>query len=364
MTNKKAAPTRLTRVRAEMARHGLAQLIISDPMAIFYLTGVKLDPGERMYAMLLSADGTARLFVNRLFGTPDAGPEVKEVIGFDDTDDAPALMAPFLDRKKALGIDKDWPARFLLRLQELPVAREYRLGSICVDMTRAVKDEAEQETMRRSSGINDECMAEIAKQIAPGKTENELADALLAIYAAHGCSGVSFPPIVGFGDDAADPHHVNSDRVLQPGEPVLIDMGGVWHDYCSDMTRTFFTAEPTAEQREVYELVRAANAAAIALIKPGVRVCELDAAARKVITDAGYGEYFNHRLGHFIGLRDHEFGDVSAACAWEAKPGMCFSIEPGIYLPGNFGVRIEDLVLVTPTGCEVLNTYPKTLTVL
>lgn len=365
MTNKKKTDkkelTRLERVRAEMARHGLTQLIVSDPLAIFYLTGVHINPGERMYCLLLSADGAARVFLNRLFGTPDFG---LPVTGFDDVDDAPALLAPYLDKTRALGIDKDWPARFLLRLQELPVAREFRVGSICVDATRAVKDEDEQARMRQSSIVNDECMSEISTHIAAGKTENQLADELAAIYAAHGCTGMSFPPIVGFGDDAADPHHENSDRELQPGEPVLIDMGGVYRGYCSDMTRVFFTAEPTAEQRKIYELVRLANESAIALIKPGVKICELDAAARRVITDAGYGPYFNHRLGHFIGLQDHEYGDVSAANTWEAKPGMCFSIEPGIYLPGNFGVRIEDLVLVTEDGCEVLNHYPKTVQVL
>src|SRR5699024_3318873 len=132
--------------------HGLTQLLVSDPTTIFYLTGLRLDPGERMYCLLFSADGSVRLFVNRLFGTPDVG---LPVVNFDDTDDAPALLAPYLDVKKALGVDKDWPARFLLRLQELPVAREYRVGSICCDMVRAVKDAAEQKAMIESSAVND-----------------------------------------------------------------------------------------------------------------------------------------------------------------------------------------------------------------
>ena len=353
--------TRLERVRAEMAAHGLTQLVVSDPMTIFYLTGLRIDPGERMYCLLLSSDGSARLFVNRLFGTPDVG---LPAINFDDTDDAPALLAPYLNVEKALGVDKDWPARFLLRLQELPVAREYRVGSICCDMVRAVKDEAEQQAMIRSSQVNDSCMVEFAAAIHPGVTERQLAEKILAIYKAHGCSGPSFEPIVAFADDAADPHHQNSDRVLQRGEMVLLDVGGVYQDYCSDMTRTFFTAEPTEKQRQVYELVRLANETAEKLVRPGVRMCELDVAARNVIFEAGYGKYFNHRLGHFIGLNDHEYGDVSSASRLEAKPGMCFSIEPGIYLPGEFGVRIEDLVLVTEDGCRILNAYPKKITIL
>ena len=145
---------------------------------------------------------------------------------------------------------------------------------------------------------------------------------------------------------------------------MLIDVGGVYDGYCSDMTRTFFTAPPTEEQETVYNLVRKANETAEALVRPGVKLCDIDRAAREVIEKAGYGEYFYHRLGHFIGLEDHEYGDVSSAFDRPVEEGMCFSIEPGIYLEGKFGVRIEDLVIVTKDGCEVLNHYPKELTVL
>ena len=144
-------------------------------------------------------------------------------------------------------------------------------------------------------------------------------------------------------------------QVLKEGDCVLFDMGCVKDRYCSDMTRTWFCGQPTEKQAAVHDLVRRANEAAEALIKPGVRLCDLDAAARDLITEAGYGEYFNHRLGHFIGRTDHEKGDVSSANTAVAKPGMIFSIEPGVYLPGEFGVRVEDLVLVTEGGCEVLN---------
>ena len=147
--------------------------------------------------------------------------------------------------------------------------------------------------------------------------------------------------------------------MLKEGDCVLFDMGCVKDRYCSDMTRTWFGAQPTEKQAAVHDLVRRANEAAEALIKPGVKLCDLDAAARDLITKAGYGEYFNHRLGHFIGQTDHEKGDVSAANTDTVKPGMIFSIEPGVYLPGKFGVRVEDLVIVTETGCEVLNHVDK-----
>ena len=324
---------RFARVTENLTRQGLTQMIVSDPPTIFYLTGVGIQPGERMLALLLRADGNHRFFVNALFGTPEAGIPVEN---YSDGEDAPAKLLPWLERDKPLGIDKNWPARFLLRLMELDAA---------------------------SSKVNDDCMAEFEALIRPGITEKEMAEAIRGIYAAHGCSGVSFPPICGFGAHAADPHHDNDDTPLEAGQCVLIDVGGVYQDYCSDMTRTFFTGEPSEEERKVYELVRQAQAAAEALVKPGVRLCDIDAAARDLITEAGYGPYFNHRLGHFIGLEDHEAGDVSAVNENVVTPGMCFSIEPGIYLPGKFGVRIEDLVLVTEDGCEVLNHYPHELRV-
>lgn len=335
---------RFARVTENLARQGLTQMIVSDPPTIFYLTGVRIQPGERMLALLLRADGNHRFFVNALFGTPEAGIPVEN---YSDGEDAPAKLLPWLERDKPLGIDKNWPARFLLRLMELDAAPAYRNASAACDDARAVKDAAEQEAMRASSKVNDDCMAEFEALIRPGITEKEMAEAIRGIYAAHGCSGVSFPPICGFGAHAADPHHDNDDTPLEAGQCVLIDVGGVYQDYCSDMTRTFFTGEPSEEERKVYELVRQAQAAAEALVKPGVRLCEIDAAARDLITEAGYGPYFNHRLGHFIGLEDHEAGDVSAVNENVVTPGMCFSIEPGIYLPGKFGVRIEDLVLVT-----------------
>ncbi len=352
---------RFERVIQNLAAMGLTQMVVSDPPTIFYLTGVRIfHPGERMLALLLKADGGHRMFVNALFGTPDTDIPVENYL---DGEDAPAKLLPWLDKDKPLGIDKNWPARFLLRLMELNAAPAYRNASAACDDARAIKDEAEQAAMRASSKVNDDCMAEFAALIRPGVTEKQMAEEIKAIYAAHGCSGVSFEPICGFGAHAADPHHGNDDTPLTAGQCVLIDVGGVYRDYCSDMTRTFFTAEPTEEERKVYELVRQAQAAAEALVKPGVRLCDIDAAARDIITAAGYGPYFNHRLGHFIGLEDHEAGDVSAVNENVAVPGMCFSIEPGIYLPGKFGVRIEDLVRVTEDGCEVLNHYPHELTV-
>lgn len=353
---------RLARVMEKMKEYHLEQMLVSDPPTIFYLTGQWFHPGERMLALLVRTDGRHRLFLNRLFPARECG---IPLVWLTDSDDGPALVAEYLDAQKTLGIDKNWPSRFLLRLMELSAAAGYCNASPCCDLVRAVKDAAELELLRISSKTNDSCMAAAAQAIRPGITERELADYILKCYQEHGAGdGVSFPPIVAFGEHGADPHHGNDDTPLTPGQSVLIDMGCIQDNYCSDMTRTFFTAPPTPEHRRVYELVRRANEAAEAIIRPGVRLCDIDKAARDIITQGGYGPQFNHRLGHFIGLEDHEYGDVSSANTNTVEPGMVFSIEPGIYLPGDFGVRIEDLVIVTQDGCEVINRYPKELTVL
>ena len=151
---------------------------------------------------------------------------------------------------------------------------------------------------------------------------------------------------------------------MQEGDAVLLDISGSLKGYRSDMTRTFFYHHVPEQARDIYEIVRRANQAAEQAVRPGGRLCELDRIARDIITEAGYGAYFTHRLGHFIGLQVHEYGELSSTSRIEAKAGMVFSIEPGIYLPDQTGVRIEDLILVTDAGCRILNHFPKELRII
>lgn len=356
---------RVERVLAKLQEKGLNQALFCDPLSIWYLTGYYTEPFERFFALYLTsrADApTATLFCNRLF--PDASSSCENVVLFSDTDDPVPLVAAICDANTPLGVDKDLTARWLLPLMDAGAASGFCLASNAVDDTRSVKDAQEQALMREASILNDRAMDWLAAQVYEGVTEEQIASDLLNEYKRIGAEGYSFAPIVSFGANAADPHHEPDQTVFHEGDIVLFDVGCKYEQYCSDMTRTFFTAEPTDHQREVYETVRRANEAAEAIVRPGVTFAEIDRAARSIIEDAGYGPYFTHRLGHQIGLAVHEPGDVSSSHNEPVQVGQVFSIEPGIYLPDGTGVRIEDLVLVTENGCEVLNHYPHDLRVI
>ena len=348
-------PARFDRVLAEMKSAGLSQLIVTDPRSIFYLIGVEFNPMERFWALLLREDKQHVLFSNKLFKVP-ALPI--EVVTLDDTDVVADHVAPYL-LSGTLGVDKTMAARFLLPLMAKVPSVKTVLGSDCVDDCRARKDEEEKQLMRRASEINDICIEKLAAYIHEGATERECADVLLSLYSSFGCEGVSFEPIVSFGANAADPHHSADDTVIKEGDCIVIDIGCRKDGYCSDMTRTYFWKKADPKYLALHDLVREANEEAEAMVKEGVRLCDVDACARDKIAAAGYGKYFTHRLGHFIGMDDHETGDVSCVNQKTAQVDNIFSIEPGVYLPGEFGVRVEDLLIVTADGCELLNHVDK-----
>ncbi len=355
---------RLARVRANLRGRGLTQMLLVDPLSIWWLCGYYTEPYERFLALYVPADEARGpvMFCNRLF--PEAGDTCSDVRTFDDTEDPIALVAEVCDRTAALGVDKELAARWLVPLMEAGVAAGFALASAAVDDARSIKDAREQELMRAASAANDAAMEWLVAQVRPGVTERQIADGLLAEYRRLGASDHSFSPIVSFGANGADPHHGPDDTPFELGDVVLFDVGCKKDWYCSDMTRTFFTAEPTEHQRRVYDTVRRANEEAEKVVRPGIEFAQIDLTARRIIEDAGWGPNFTHRLGHQIGLVDHEPGDVSATHHEGVRPGQCFSIEPGIYLPGDIGVRVEDLLIVTEDGCEVLNRYSKELTVL
>ena len=286
--------TRVDRLRERIIADGLDAVIVESTMSIFYLTGATIHPFERMWLYIVRADGRDTLLANKLFVFEDTGVETH---WHTDNDDAPKLLCEELGGAKNIGVERDLTAKFLIPV--LDSIEGVRLSvTTAVDDLRIIKDEEELERMRVSSRINDEVLEEAFSQVREGMTEKELAAVVAKGFENKGTGGQSFGAIVAFGENASDPHHMNDNTTLKKGDCVLIDMGCIWKDYCSDMTRTKFFGGVTEEQRKVYEIVREANEKAKEFVKPGVRFCDIDAVARDIITDAGYGEYFTHRLGH------------------------------------------------------------------
>lgn len=351
---------RLRRVIARMQEEGLGQILVTATTSLYYLTGYWVEPHERMIALWVTAEGKTVLFGNEIFGLSST--EDLPFVSHKDGEDPVAALAAAVQPGK-LGIDKFWYSKFLIGLMEHRPDVQPVHGSRSVDENRQFKDALERDAMRHASAMNDQVMAAAIASLQDGVRENELAALVNRAFLARGadCEGTQ---LVCFGPNGADPHHSGNGTVIKPGDSVIFDIFTPISRYWCDMTRTVFYKTVSEKQRQVYELVRKANEAAEAAIRPGVPLSQLDAIARGVITDGGYGPYFTHRLGHGCGIDCHEPPDVSGASEAVCQPGMVFSIEPGIYLPGEFGVRIEDLVMVTEDGCEVLNKYPKDLQVI
>lgn len=353
---------KLNRILQVMEEKDMPQMIIADPLTIFWLTGKMIVPGERLLALYLNVNGNHKIMINELF--PQEKDLGVEIVWYNDIQDGVEILSNFVEKDKAIGIDKIWPAKFLLRLQELEAGSRFLNGSMIVDYIRMIKDEKEQALMREASRLNDIAIEKLIPWVGKGMTERELNEKVREIYKELGCEDVSFDPITAFAKGAADPHHVTDDSKGKKGDCVILDIGAFKDSYASDMTRTVFLGEVSDRAKEIYDIVVEANRRGIEAAKPGNRMCDVDLACRNYITEKGYGQYFTHRTGHSIGLEDHEFGDVSSVNEDIIKVGQCFSVEPGIYLPEEeLGVRIEDLVLITEDGCEVLNSFTKDLIV-
>jgi len=348
---------RLSRVLEAMERQGLDQLLVSDPTHIDYLTGYRPDPGERMIVLRLTKDGDCALYANELFPVPDLGIPVHP---HSDIQNPIRLLSKDI-RSGTLGVDGSWQGRFILPLLSLLSSdTKTVLGSLPLQEVRMQKEPEELELLREASRRNDAVMEDFLSGLREGIREDEATEILATLYRRHGLPAPAFA-IVSFGRNAADPHHAGGHDALLRGQCAVADIGSPYRGYHSDMTRTVFCGEAGEEERRVYDLVLRAHLAAIEKTAPGVPLREIDRAARSIIENGGYGDRFTHRTGHNIGLDVHEYPDVSAVSEVAAQPGMVFSIEPGIYLPGRFGVRIENLVEVTEDGCVSLNACPREL---
>lgn len=363
------SPDRLRTAGQAVARAGLDALLISPGADLRYLTGYDAQPLERLTCLVLPADGDPFLLVPALeelaAQASPAGDLGIEITGWGETDDPYALVAARLPARTArIGVDnRMWAEKTLAFRTVLPDARQELAGEV-LNALRMRKTPQEADALRRAGAAIDRVHARMGEWLRAGRTEREVGRDIADAIVAEGHVRVDFV-IVGSGPNSASPHHELSDRTIRPGDPVVVDIGGTTQEgYCSDSTRVYAVGEPPAEFRRLHDVLLSAQRAQTDAVRPGITAGQLDAVGRDLITDAGYGPHFIHRTGHGIGLESHEEPYIVTGNPLPLAPGMAFSVEPGIYLPGRYGARIEDIVVCTEEGGERLNRTPRDLVVL
>ena len=370
---------RLARAQAGLQANGGAALLIGIGADLRYLTGYATHPLERLTMLILPAAGGPTLVAPRLeamaAGASPAGVAgLVDVLPWDETDDPYELVASRLsgttgvDPDARLLVDPGLWALHLLALQRALPSRTFGLATEVTRELRMVKGPDEIDRLRRAAHAADRVVVQIAAGRLVGRTEADVSREVRERLIAEGHATASFA-IVASGPNSASPHHDAGERTIEPGDPIVLDIGGTLEGYGSDITRMLWVTGgdqargPSAAFLAVFELVRRAQAAASDAIRPGIGCGELDDVARRIIRDGGHGDAFIHRLGHGIGLEAHEEPYLVAGNPEPLRAGCAFSIEPGIYLAGRFGVRIEDIVVCADDGPDVLNEAPRDLLV-
>ncbi|MFD7087000.1 aminopeptidase P family protein [Streptomyces sp. NPDC059896] len=352
---------RMARAAESAADAGLAGVLIAPGPDLTYLTGYRPTADTERLTMLVVAAGQDPVLVVPTLEAPDAarapGAPALTLRDWTDGKDPYGVTAPLLDPAGRFGVSDNAWAMHLLGLQRALPGTSYAALTEALPMLRAVKDARELTRLAAAGAAADAAYGEILKVRFAGRSETDVAADLAALLLEHGHSQVDFT-VVGSGPNGADPHHEADERVIVHGDMVVLDFGGLKYGYGSDTTRTVHVGEPGAEERRVHDLVREAQQAGFEAVRPGAACQDVDRAARAVISGAGYGEYFIHRTGHGIGVTTHEPPYMIEGEERPLVPGMCFSVEPGVYLPGRFGVRIEDIVTVTEDGGRRLNNTP------
>lgn len=344
---------RIKNIYASLRKHKLDGFIVSSPANITYLTKY----ASRDSYLLVSVKRNVYFTDSRY--TEEAGQGLKGVAEIEKINgSAFKLIAASCNRLrlKHIGFEERHLTfgeyykikENLARAAFVPVAN-------LIEDPRQVKDAAELKQIRKAVEIAVYALKYIKKFIFPGRKEIEVAAELERFIRYQGAQGTAFSIIVASGPNSSRPHHISSQRVIKNNEPVLVDIGAEYNGYKSDLTRVYFLGKIISLYKEIYDIALYAQAQAIKEIRPGVDIKEIDGTARKFISKKGFGEFFGHALGHGIGLEVHERPGISGKSVSKLKAGMVFTVEPGIYLPGKFGARIEDMVLVTRKGCEVLS---------
>jgi len=350
---------RVEELKNRMSDAGADLTVLFPGPNMTYFSGVEAEPSERHFLLLIPSEG------DPYFMAPDLFEQEVDSSGFDvsfweDSDNPKDVLSGILDRidvvpeSRVLLDDRMWE-KFSQDIREL-TDTEYGLASEVVKEMRMVKNENEIENIREASKIVDRVVEDVREKGVVGMTERGLKDFIEEKMREYGGEGPSFSTIVAAGSNGSKPHHEPTEREIQSGEPVVLDFG-CWKDnYPSDQTRTLvFGKEPSDKFKEVFGTVLEAQRKAVEKVRPGVKAGEVDQAAREVIEEAGYGEEFVHRTGHGVGLEVHEHPEIKKDGKQVLEGNMVFSVEPGIYIKEEFGVRIEDLVQVTEDGCERLN---------
>lgn len=352
----------------ELERRGLDAIYLGPSADLEYIGELETHPDERVRGLLVGKDARC-VAITPLLYKEEMVKAFRGDVEYEEWSDHEGFTGAFkrgLEKLGAVGANVAFNdgvrAVDMLAIRD---ATDIRLcnGADVLAGPRSRKDEEELALMRRASEIADGVVGKLRRFIRPGMKERDVAKVIPDFFAELGAENVSFNPIVATGPNGSMPHYGGDQRVIEENDVILLDLGGRYRGYCSDMTRTLFSGEPTAEQKKVYEIVRLAQEAGEAAVKPGATGQDVDREARAVIVSAGYGEYFFNRVGHGVGVAVHETPYMIEGNETPLEPGNVFSIEPGIYLPGKFGVRIENLVAVRPDGTgEALNKFPRELT--
>jgi Xaa-Pro aminopeptidase len=354
---------RMARAQEAMRAQGLDWLLVAASADLTYLTGLRMQPGDRLTALLLPATGESTLLVPTMEAAAlDQFALPSPLLTWPDGTDSLALIVERMSGARTVGVSESLWARDLLPLLERLPGTHVATATPVLQPLRLIKDEAEIDLLRHAAHAADRVFARITSVGLEGRTEIEVAGMLSDLLVDEGHDAPAFT-IVASGPHGAAPHHEPDRRRLAHGDLVVLDFGGTIEGYYSDITRTLAVGEPDAEMRAAYEAVRAAQEIGVQAVQPGTPTGAVDRATRSALERAGYGPYFVHRTGHGLGLEVHEPPYLVSGDETVLQPGMVFSVEPGVYLPGRFGVRIEDIVVVTPHGVERLNTADRALRV-
>jgi Xaa-Pro aminopeptidase len=349
---------RMRRAALAAQNAGLDGILVTPGPDLLYLTGyAPVAITERITMLVVPVDAEPVMIVPRLErpGAEEApGAPTVRITDWSDGSDPYETSAKLLASTGRYAVSDSAWSMHLLGLQGRLPESSYVSMTTALPMLRAIKDDDEIARLAAAGAAADLAYEEIVTVQFAGRSETDVAADLAGLLRQFGHSQVDFT-VVGSGPNGANPHHEIGPRIIEDGDMVVLDFGGLKHGYGSDTTRTVHVGEPTAEEREVHDIVRRAQQAGFDAVRPGVECQEIDRVPRAVITEAGYGEYFIHRTGHGIGLTTHEPPYMVEGERQILQPGMCFAIEPGIYLPGRFGVRIEDIVTVTSDGGRRLN---------